>query len=643
MKRRSPSSGILLPALLFGLVVGCEQSSDLGPTPSRGAASPEPTAPAGEAPPAGMAADGGNASPGPSSVPTIRDDRGPAAAPGDRGKRAGEAPAGLPAARSGEPLSPPGPSERVERAGEAGRTRGTAARSPEDEPDRSSGEAEAEDAGEEPPAVKTFAESEESGDGARPPERRGRDRQTDVPDMTRRDYGGSCLSAGCHAGLGRTPWVHGPVTVGACGQCHEAIEDEDHDFRLTRSEGELCTFCHRMPKPLETVHEVYAKGDCTACHDPHGGKTRALLVASTEAELCGKCHEPRRPPPREGGSGDRPPFTFLHQPVEEGKCLGCHAPHQSSHPALMLAGERAMCLGCHAETAETLASLPHVHEPAVSGCRSCHLSHGSYDAHLLRASPKALCSSCHESVMSALEKDPNVHGALVEDDSCTACHLAHAASSPALVASPLSKACLDCHDRELTLPSGRVVTDIAAQIAGAKYMHEAVEKGDCQACHASHTSPYRALLSSSYPAEMYIDFSLESYQACFACHDERLVTEKQTTLTGFRDGTRNLHYVHVHREKGRSCRLCHGAHVGDLPKLMRSQVEYGPGGWKLPVRFEERPDGGSCASGCHKKMSYRRFPAAAPDPPPLENRRDEPEDRGSDRTAPPSAKERTGQ
>ena len=83
---------------------------------------------------------------------------------------------------------------------------------------------------------------------------------------------------------------------------------------------------------------------------------------------------------------------------------------------------------------------------------------------------------------------------------------------------------------------------------------------------------------------------------------------KTTTLTDFRTGDLNLHYVHVNRKKkGRSCRACHETHAASKEKQIRDSVPFGPGGWELPIGFEKTNSGGSCAPGCHRPYAYDRI------------------------------------
>jgi hypothetical protein len=127
------------------------------------------------------------------------------------------------------------------------------------------------------------------------------------------------------------------------------------------------------------------------------------------------------------------------------------------------------------------------------------------------------------------------------------------------------------------------------------------------------------LLRNEYPSDLYYPFSETSYALCFSCHDRQLVLESQTAgSTGFRNGSQNLHFVHVSKDKkGRSCRVCHDAHAATHDKHIRDDVAFGTGGWKLPIRYESLPDGGKCGGACHAPFEYNRvtpivYPAAQP-------------------------------
>jgi hypothetical protein len=97
-----------------------------------------------------------------------------------------------------------------------------------------------------------------------------------------------------------------------------------------------------------------------------------------------------------------------------------------------------------------------------------------------------------------------------------------------------------------------------------------------------------------------------AYAFCFSCHDEKIVREHSTdTVTDFRNGRLNLHYLHVNKENnGLACRACHTGHVSDQPKQISEMVRFGS--WTFPMRFTQTSSGGSCLTGCHGEYSYDR-------------------------------------
>ena len=94
---------------------------------------------------------------------------------------------------------------------------------------------------------------------------------------------------------------------------------------------------------------------------------------------------------------------------------------------------------------------------------------------------------------------------------------------------------------------------------------------------------------------------------CFGCHNKEVATKEFTeTLTDFRNGKLNLHFLHVNREKGRSCKACHEVHAGSQEKHIAKDVPYGKSNWMLPINYTKTETGGSCVVGCHKVKPYDR-------------------------------------
>jgi len=102
---------------------------------------------------------------------------------------------------------------------------------------------------------------------------------------------------------------------------------------------------------------------------------------------------------------------------------------------------------------------------------------------------------------------------------------------------------------------------------------------------------------------MRMAMDVESYTLCWKCHDKYIVVmPKTTSTTSFRDGSRNLHYVHVRGEEGYLCTACHRPHAAGTGKLLERAMDW----TEDIVGFEEKSDGGACTPGCHEARGYSR-------------------------------------
>lgn len=282
---------------------------------------------------------------------------------------------------------------------------------------------------------------------------------------------------------------------------------------------------------------------------------------------------------------------FVHGPVATDDCIACHRPTGKPHPdeqgAFQLAGEREkLCAICH----ESKATKKVVHPPVAEGdCLACHDVHQSPYPKQLKAPGAELCFGCHDATAFAAK-----HGhAPVASGHCTRCHDPHQSDNPALLKAPGAQLCFGCHDKA---------------IAEGVSVHKPVAAGRCTDCHAPHGSAYPSILKSDYPEEFYLPYKQENFGLCFRCHNKDLAQDRRTdTLTGFRNGDYNLHYVHVNRpDKGRSCKTCHDPHAAGQPRLIKERIP-GFGSWDIPIRYTKTETGGTCVVGCHKPKSYDRL------------------------------------
>jgi predicted CXXCH cytochrome family protein len=193
---------------------------------------------------------------------------------------------------------------------------------------------------------------------------------------------------------------------------------------------------------------------------------------------------------------------------------------------------------------------------------------------------------------STIKSAKSVHPPIASERGCASCHAPHSSDSPKLLAKTGKDLCLDCHKGFLK--------------KSQTVLHGPIKEGKCQACHDPHGGAAEKLLPKSYSSEFYISYSEKEYELCFSCHKRELLKYPTTSYaTQFRDGEKNLHYLHVNRQdKGRNCKACHVIHGGEMPKLLADSVLFGK--WNLPLRFVKTETGGSCSPGCHRKYSYDR-------------------------------------
>jgi predicted CXXCH cytochrome family protein len=368
-----------------------------------------------------------------------------------------------------------------------------------------------------------------------------------------------CARAGCHDGYAGERVRHAPVAEGACAACHQVTDRENHRFKLVASPPDLCRRCHDdaadwiAAAATKRSHVVTA---CTLCHDPHGAG-RPGLLRREPAQLCGQCHS---------------------------------------------------------QVGEWLAPDRVTHGPLTKNCTACHNPHGTPRQGNLKAPMPGLCLGCHEPIKQQVGTAKIEHKAWTMDHYCANCHDPHAAKLDYLLRRDSRSLCLHCHDRELQ-SGDTAIANIGALLARSSDIHGPIRDGNCMACHSEvHGGSSRRRLKEEFASDFYVPFVADRYALCFLCHEEHLVDEARgAAFTDFRNGDRNLHFVHVNRQtKGRSCRACHDVHASGQPAHLAERVAFGAGGWQMPLRFARTSTGGSCQPGCHTPQSYDRVTAIPP-------------------------------
>jgi predicted CXXCH cytochrome family protein len=412
--------------------------------------------------------------------------------------------------------------------------------------------------------------------------------QTDTSQI---QLGPSCITTDCHADLKQAPFLHGPVNLGQCRPCHEPRGNRHVFAPMPAARGELCLMCHQSEAPMKFQHAPYA-ADCLLCHEPHGSDNRQFVQGGAGADGCLRCHDD----PRVG-------MDFLHGPVAMGECLVCHTAHQSDYKAQLVDAPAALCQSCHIDVQQAMEGAVSIHEPVKTDCSGCHDAHGGKIQFFLTAEKEQLCNQCHGEFLKETEKFKFTHQPMTEGKGCANCHNAHVSNQEKLLAGNNMELCLSCHDQPIK-QDGTTLPSIAAQIQDSKFLHGPLRQENCIACHQAHGSDHPNILEKAFPENFYAPFEETAYSLCFECHDRQIVEHETGTLTEFRNGEVNLHFLHVNREKGRSCRACHHEHASNQPKHVRENVPFGR--WVMELEYAKTPAGGGCTTGCHLPFKYDR-------------------------------------
>lgn len=269
----------------------------------------------------------------------------------------------------------------------------------------------------------------------------------------------------------------------------------------------------------------------------------------------------------------------------------------------IIPGTSCISADCHADMAN---GKEYFHEAATDGelCTECHEMQieGVHDF-IPYKKDEPLCFNCHnaEDFEDSRQHHPGTHA------ECLKCHHPHGSDNSALLQAPLPKLCLGCHSSEIKDSRGNNLP-ATNKIIDDKKNHKPFVEGRCTACHLPHQVDSHRRLNENYPAQLYASYNDETYGFCLGCHEnlnKHLSKPKTSTDTAFRNGNLNLHYKHINRIKGRTCRTCHHHHSSTNPKLVRKTFAFGKR--ILNIEYEKTETGGRCAPACHVTVQYDRY------------------------------------
>ncbi|MBK5275499.1 MAG: hypothetical protein JJE30_10665 [Desulfuromonadales bacterium] len=411
----------------------------------------------------------------------------------------------------------------------------------------------------------------------------------------------SCTATECHDKMVKEKYVHGPVATGECSACHKSAKSmfkQKHSFEKIQNTGKLCAECHERLDTQKFVHAPVKEGKCFSCHDSHQSPNKFQLRAAG-AELCFKCH-------------DRSIIKrkFVHGPVAVGSCTTCHAVHQGDFPKLLRASANAVCFECHTDKAEAFKKKKFAHAPVRKSCMQCHNPHsGEFKYNFIADGSQDLCFTCHKDKQMNISTATVKHKGLVTEKKCLACHDPHFSDYVKQLTMQPADLCMSCHDKAFSSAAGKVA-NMKEMLSENTVHHGPIKQKDCSGCHNTHGSKNFRMLRENFPPVFYSGYDPENYKLCYMCHEKTLASDEKTTkVTAFRNGDKNLHFIHVNKSvKGRTCRACHDAHATNNPRHIRNSVPFNT--WNLPVGFEKTENGGQCLPGCHKMYIYDRKQAA---------------------------------
>ncbi len=299
-----------------------------------------------------------------------------------------------------------------------------------------------------------------------------------------------------------------------CDKLSPAQQKEPPDYYLKAKEPELCLECHATSgKDLSPTHDKQplGKSRCTGCHDPHSSDIPKLLL------------------------------RFSHGPYAARLCSACHPAPVDGKVGLTAENVDSLCYNCHANFKAEMAGAGSRHkllEQSNRSCMECHDPHAGNQEYHLKKPAQELCVSCHDeppkqpTQEDAFSPTPDgmdrqylkLSSRYVHEParkSCLICHDAHASQFPKELRVAMRDLCMDCHgtnsakilqsSQPFPLFNGLVslppgtFEKLKLFELSGKYVHEPVNVS-CAFCHDAH--------ASDYSAELYAPIT----DLCLACH-----------------------------------------------------------------------------------------------------------------------------
>ncbi len=256
---------------------------------------------------------------------------------------------------------------------------------------------------------------------------------------------------------------HKPVSDGNCVSCHNPHQSKNR-LLLQKPMPALCFSCHDKEKQEmneKNIHPPF-EDDCRNCHMVHGSKEKNLLDFKTQ-DLCFECHD-------DVNEAMKTQPVVHGALTAKNTCVGCHSPHASNQDMFLIKENVDLCLSCHYRTytnnERKLSNIKKkvkkgksVHAAIeLNGCSGCHSPHTSVYPYLLvdvfpsgtytSANPDnfAICFTCHDPELIELKTtttatnfrngNHNLHNLHINGEkarNCIDCHDMHGSENEHLI------------------------------------------------------------------------------------------------------------------------------------------------------------------------------------------------------------------
>jgi hypothetical protein len=145
----------------------------------------------------------------------------------------------------------------------------------------------------------------------------------------------------------------------------------------------------------------------------------------------------------------------------------------------------------------------------------------------------------------------------------------------------------------MTATDGHTIPNMKPTLTQSKFLHGPNRAGNCSACHDRISAEAATAAGASFPQDVL--YEIRAWRSMtFASPAMRRAwcsARRPTTLTNFRDGDKNLHFMHVNREeKGRV--------VQDLSQRARQRLCRTT--WR--ARFRSRGRSGRCPCSSSRRV-----------------------------------------